>query len=312
MKRSRETVPALHALKKMKVNELKDWCTDLGVRKQGLKADLIAALDAARTTTSTSTSSHYQPPPAARTPVHHGAAAGVQHKTSPGAYRSLVPTPQGKKSPGATFFEKYASESDPKRMDLGGFVKLGLELAGGDEERSLTPQHTALLFYLCWKMKAKGFGELTLEGFTAGCDAIKCFSVDEIRNKAPTLLREVSGGKVDPSRAASSEQSFQAFHSFVYDMLRPEGKKYIEKEMAMLALQAIFLGLEGRESRHIELFVKFLTAREKLEILNNDQWKGFLQFSRDVDAAFSGYSDADPWPSLLDDFVTWAKEQAEW
>ena len=33
---------------------------------------------------------------------------------------------------------------------------------------------------------------------------------------------------------------------------------------------------------------------------------------RDVDAGFSGYSDEDPWPSLLDEFVTWSKAQPKW
>lgn len=75
--------------------------------------------------------------------------------------------------------------------------------------------------------------------------------------------------------------------------------------MAMLALQAIFQGLPGRESPHIELFVRFLNTHDKLVSINSDQWKGFLQFSREVDTSFSGYSDADPWPSMFDDFVSW-------
>ena len=64
--------------------------------------------------------------------------------------------------------------------------------------------------------------------------------------------------QIDPSRRSVVEEKFQTFHSFVYTLLRPEGKKYIEKDMAVLALQAIFQGLAGRESVHCDLFCQFL------------------------------------------------------
>lgn len=35
--------------------------------------------------------------------------------------------------------------------------------------------------------------------------------------------------QVDPSRRSVTEEKFQQFHSYVFDILRPEGKKYIEK-----------------------------------------------------------------------------------
>ncbi len=44
-------------------------------------------------------------------------------------------------------------------------MKFGLELAGGNEELAATPQHTALLLYLSWKMKAPAFAELNRDGF---------------------------------------------------------------------------------------------------------------------------------------------------
>ena len=41
-------IPDLPSLKKLKVLELKNWCDGYGIRKQGLKNDLINRLDAAR------------------------------------------------------------------------------------------------------------------------------------------------------------------------------------------------------------------------------------------------------------------------
>ncbi len=54
-------------------------------------------------------------------------------------------------------------------MSMEGFMKFGLELAGGNEELAATPQHTALLLYLSWKMKAPAFAELNRDGFIQVC-----------------------------------------------------------------------------------------------------------------------------------------------
>lgn len=116
-------------------------------------------------------------------------------------------------------------------MDLSGFVQFGMDLAGGDEAKSVSPEHTALLFLLCWKFKARSFGNMGMDGFVAGCEAMKCSTIEEIAGKTGALLAEVSSSSkhVDPSRRSVAEDRFQAFHSYVYDILRPDGKKYIEK-----------------------------------------------------------------------------------
>lgn len=65
----------------------------------------------------------------------------------------------------------------------------------------------------------------------AGCEAIKCSTIEEIASRSGALLAEISSSSkhVDPSRRSAADDRFQAFHSYVYDILRPEGKKYIEK-----------------------------------------------------------------------------------
>jgi hypothetical protein len=301
----RKAIPDLAALKRLKVAELKELCSEHALRKSGNKADLITLLDMSRGAVNAT----------AKQGTQQLIKPVMEVKTSPSAQRSAVPTPtQQKKTPAAALFEKYATTENPREMDLSGFVQFGMDLAGGDEAKSVSPEHTALLFVLCWKFKAKSFGNMGIEGFVAGCEAIKCSTIEEIASRSGALLAEVSSSSkhVDPSRRSAADDRFQTLHSYVYDILRPDGKKYIEKDMACLALQAIFQGLAGRESPHITLFVKFLQSRDKILSLNSDQWKGFLQFSNEVASSFDGYSDADPWPSLLDDFVGWAKEQEEW
>jgi hypothetical protein len=56
-------------------------------------------------------------------------------------------------------------DAESGKIGMEGFVRFGLELAGGDEALSATPEHTALLLFLSWKMKAPAFAEFTREGF---------------------------------------------------------------------------------------------------------------------------------------------------
>ena len=48
--------------------------------------------------------------------------------------------------------------------------------------------------------------------------------------------------------------------------------------------------------------------------LNLDQWMSFLEFSQTIggpETNFAGYDVNDPWPILLDEYVTWATANPE-
>lgn len=87
-------------------------------------------------------------------------------------------------------------KSDPRSMDLSGFVQFGLDLAGGDEEKASSSEHTALLFLLCSRFKAKSFGRMTLDGFVAGCEQLQCFTLPEVLSRKPAIMAEVAVSKV--------------------------------------------------------------------------------------------------------------------
>lgn len=56
----------------------------------------------------------------------------------------------------------------------------------------------------------------------------------------------------------------------------------MEKDLGCAALLAIWKQVPGRESPHIDTFVDFLNANEKILSINQDQWKSFVQFSKQV------------------------------
>ena len=106
-----------------------------------------------------------------------------------------------------------------------------------------------------------------------------------------------------------SVDPFVTFYNFCFELLKPEGKKYVEKEMACVALTAIWKQVPLKQSPHIDTFVEFLNSQEKILSVNSDQWKSFVQFSKQVDGKLTGFSEDDPWPSLYDDYVAWFRQQ---
>ena len=80
--------------------------------------------------------------------------------------------------------------------------------------------------------------------------------------------------------------------------------------MACVALAAIWKEVPGKQSPHIDSFVEFLSGNEKILSINSDQWKSFVQFSKQVDGNLTGYTEDDPWPSLFDEYVSWKRESS--
>jgi hypothetical protein len=76
--------------------------------------------------------------------------------------------------------------------------------------------------------------------------------------------------------------NFNVFYNHTFDLLRPEGKKYVEKDMACLALQAVWTQIPGKKSPHVDSFVEYLNSKEAILSVNQDQWKSFVQFSKQV------------------------------
>eukprot|EP00960_Hanusia_phi_P052384 761421-Hanusia_phi.AAC.1 len=108
-------------------------------------------------------------------------------------------------------------------MDLEGFIRLGQDLSSSDEEAS-SPEHTAFLFFLSYKMGCERFGHLQLDHFVRVSESLKCFHVEDFKAKKKEMLKEAA-------------KNFEQLYPYVFDILQPEAKKYVEKDMAILALQ---------------------------------------------------------------------------
>jgi len=191
------------------------------------------------------------------------------------------------------------------------FLVSALDLAGGDEEKAQQPETTILTLFLSWKMGSQSFGEISKEGFLKGLEGLHCFSVEQILHNRDRFLAQlkVSFDRPPASYQATPVDHFLTFYNFCFELLKPDGKKYVEKDMGCAALLAIWKQVPGRESPHIDTFVEFLNSNDKILSINQDQWKSFVLFSRQVDASLTDYTEDDPWPSLFDDYVAWVREK---
>lgn len=297
MKRAGEAIPELAPLKKLKVPELRTLCEAHNLDKAGNKDVLVQRLDALRRGAS------------------EGGAAG---KASPVAAASTTAARSGAVTPVVTakqradeFFQKYADECQTK-IGLEGFMRLTVDLAGGDDEKAQMPETTIMILILSWKMGSVRFGEISKEGFKKGLDAMGWHSLEQIVQNRASLIANLN--KVTHERSPLTYElltvdNFNVFYNHTFDLLRPEGKKYVEKDMACLALQAVWTQIPGKKSPHVDSFVEYLNSKEAILSVNQDQWKSFVQFSKQVDGNLTGYTEDDPWPSLFDEYVAWVREK---
>ncbi|KAG8911715.1 Scaffold-type E3 ligase, partial [Tulasnella sp. 417] len=71
------------------------------------------------------------------------------------------------------------------------------------------------------------------------------------------------------------------------------------------------LGSQGSVSwneRHTELWFNFLRA-QNVKGISKDTWGMFLDFINTIDGRFERHDTEGSWPSLIDEFVVYAKEQ---
>jgi hypothetical protein len=127
-------IPEEKALKRMKVNDLREWCGACAVGVSGTKDILIGRLNTVRV----------EPAPA-KAHVQGSAQRAPNHvspqKKTPSKAQSHA---DQKKKQVKDLCEKYCTTDGHIEMD--GFLRFGLDLAGGSEEKSVTPQHTFFLF----------------------------------------------------------------------------------------------------------------------------------------------------------------------
>jgi len=131
------------------------------------------------------------------------------------------------------------------------------------------------------------------------------------------------------TRLGQDPAYFQKVYNYTFDFARAEGQRSIAVETAQdfwglllphglaggalahvdAAGDAVMDG-EGWRGEYLDWWFEFLNERGGKGV-SKDTWIMFLDFIRTIDAQFAEYDTEAAWPSMIDDFVEWARARVQ-
>lgn len=185
-------------------------------------------------------------------------------------------------------FDKYRENEEHDRIGPEGVEKLCKAL-------SLKVTDAAIL-RLAWKLNAAEQGYFTREEWRSGMKSMGVTSLAKLKAGVMALKAEVE----------QSEDSFRDYfiYAFRFNLTEPRHKT-LDMETACQMLQVVI-----GENTHAQSLISFFRQQTEYAGMTLDQWLGVLRFCRHVAPDLSNYDDDCSWPSLLDNYVSFAKEKA--
>jgi len=230
-------------------------------------------------------------------------------------------TPQRAQS----LFNSFSDEDDSNVIGPGGLERLCTEAD--------IPLDGAQPLILAWQLKSSEMGKFTRVEWSHGmglleisslpvlAQALKEFDDLLIRDKqalsrsasASTQARKKGGASTrEPYNrtrywqyASDRKAAFAELYQFCFTLAKPPQARNIDLETAV-ALWSVLL---APRYSIINDLTTFLTEKGTYRGANKDIWNMVHEFCHTVDPSLDNYEADGAWPSLLDDFVTWAKSK---
>ncbi|KDQ12391.1 hypothetical protein BOTBODRAFT_176610 [Botryobasidium botryosum FD-172 SS1] len=101
------------------------------------------------------------------------------------------------------------------------------------------------------------------------------------------------------------ENAFQKFYSYCFGLARTEQQRNIDVQTAVALWNVLIL----QKYSIMPDFLAFLEQNASLKGVTKDLWNMLPEFCKSIDKDLNGYDESEAWPSLIDDFVQWKKEQ---
>ncbi|KAJ6626013.1 defective in Cullin neddylation protein 1 [Mycena sp. CBHHK59/15] len=211
-------------------------------------------------------------------------------------------------------FDKY-KDPDAPEITVDGTIRLCSDLG-------VDPEDVVLLAVAC-ELKSPRVGEWGRAGWNEGWKALGCDTLPAMRAALGRLR----------TRLGSEPAYFQRVYNHTFEFAKAEGQRSIGIDTAQ-AFWGLLLphGLHGGALAHLPdgadeddamtgagaaggwtdahtgWWFDFLGVRGGKGV-SRDTWVMFLDFVRMIDARFETYDMEAAWPSMIDDFVEWAKER---
>lgn len=174
------------------------------------------------------------------------------------------------------------------------------------QDLGVDPEDVVLLA-VAYELKSPAVAEFPREGWLSGWTHLRCDTVPAMQNVLPQLR----------AKLGSDPQYFATVYSATFEFAKSPGQRSLPLETAesfwnLLLPHAVRGGaLQGAPAPWsiAQLASWYAFLREtKVKGISKDTWSMFLEFLKAVDPQFSAYDEEAAWPSIIDDFVVWARE----
>ncbi|KAJ9477499.1 Defective in cullin neddylation protein 1 [Pseudozyma hubeiensis] len=211
---------------------------------------------------------------------------------------------------------------DPDLISIGGALKMCEALEVSPEDVVFLP----LSYYL----KSETMGTFTREGYVNGWKMLDLSDTIEKQRKTleklrqellenkPLRLERIAEEKSNPATASGANKGlYEKVYEYTYGFARREGQKSLALENALAFWDLVLPasptfqrdGSAGNFTQaQLELWKRFLSEQTGGRAVSKDTWIQFLDFTKEIDGDFSNHDFDAAWPSVIDDFVLWAKE----
>lgn len=197
----------------------------------------------------------------------------------------------------SAMFAKYA---DPVDGDQEQAIETQLPALYADVgiAGSESPDDMLSMMVFGWKLDAAQFGWITKSEFEKGCAKMGADTAAGMKE----VLTASKSSLSDPNR-------FKQMYKHAFGYMKDGEQRSMDSDVAM---QTWSILLPGR-FQHFQMFTTFVAeqceaSRAKKIYVSKDTWNGLLDFALEINADFSNYDDDGAWPTLIDEFVEYGRE----
>ncbi|SDA02409.1 BZ3501_MvSof-1269-A2-R1_Chr12-3g03581 [Microbotryum saponariae] len=186
-------------------------------------------------------------------------------------------------------WDKYRDVEKPDEIHFEGTIRYC-------EDLGIAPEDIVMLA-VAWLTKAPTMGHFSKKGWTDGWREARRDTIELQRSYIDRLRADLHKG-----------DTFRKVYAFTFDYAKAEGQKSMQYEIAQELWKLLIPSDPAADfpTSHLDLWLEFLRTRGERPV-SKDTWNLFLDFTRTIDPLFQEHDEEAAWPSVIDDFVDFAR-----